>query len=83
MSLSRSVAEILDEHTTLELECIDRMYLNLFVGVLQSEGGCAYFWRQHRGHPLPSSSLMGPMSTAFVSAIDRFAEQEGIEVVRF
>ena len=29
MTVSRSVAEILDEHSTLELECIDRMYLNL------------------------------------------------------
>ena len=29
MSLSRSVAEVLQEHVTLEVEGIDRMYLNL------------------------------------------------------
>jgi hypothetical protein len=30
MSLARSVAEVLDQHVTLELECIDRMYLNVY-----------------------------------------------------
>jgi hypothetical protein len=83
MSLSRSVSEILDEHTTLELECIDRMYLNLYVPILQKEAGCAYFWTKHRGHRMASSVQIGPMSHAFVRSIERFAEQEGIEVVRF
>lgn len=83
MNLSRSVAEILDEHTTLELECIDRMYLNLYVPILQSEAGCAYFWIKHRGHRMASSVQMGPMSHAFVRSIERFAEQEGIEIVSF
>jgi hypothetical protein len=83
MSLSRSVAEILDEHTTLELECIDRMYLNLYVPILQSEAGCAYFWTKHRGNRFASSVQMGPMSHAFVRSIERFAEQEGIAIVKF
>ena len=35
----KSVAEILQKHVTLELEGIDRMYLNAVVPILQSEGG--------------------------------------------
>ena len=35
MKVARSVAEILSEHTTLALECIDRLYLNVYVPVLQ------------------------------------------------
>jgi hypothetical protein len=31
MSVPRSVAEVLDEHVTLEVEGIDRMYLNVYV----------------------------------------------------
>lgn len=31
MSIPRSVAQILSEHVTLELEGIDRMYLNVYV----------------------------------------------------
>jgi hypothetical protein len=41
MSLPRSVAEILREHVTLEIEGIDRMYLNVYVPQLQREGGVA------------------------------------------
>ena len=31
MSVARSVAEVLNEHVTLEVEGIDRMYLNVYV----------------------------------------------------
>ena len=36
MSVSRSVAEVLHEHVTLEVEGIDRMYLNVYVPALES-----------------------------------------------
>ena len=42
MKLARSVAEVLTEHVTLELESIDRLYLNLYVPLLQTAGGVAY-----------------------------------------
>jgi hypothetical protein len=50
MSLSRSVAEVLSEHLTLEVEGIDRMYLNVYVPGLQRELGIVGFFRFHRGH---------------------------------
>ena len=31
MSIARSVAEVLREHVELEVEAIDRMYLNVYV----------------------------------------------------
>ncbi|MCY3839281.1 MAG: hypothetical protein OXH09_11675 [Gammaproteobacteria bacterium] len=34
MKVARSAAEILSQHTTLALECIDRLYLNVYVPVL-------------------------------------------------
>ena len=45
MTLARSVAEVLAEHVTLEVECIDRMYLNVYVP------GCS----TSRGWPTSSS----------------------------
>lgn len=39
MSVRPSVAEILAEHVTLEVECIDRMYLNCYVPRLMYAGG--------------------------------------------
>ena len=49
MNVPRSAAEVLDEHTTLELECIDRMYLNVYVPMLQTGAGTWYFFREARG----------------------------------
>ena len=83
MSLPRSVAEILREHVTLEIECMDRMYLNVYIPQLQREGGVASFFRFHRGHPVASSVLMDPISKAFIGAMERFAKEQKIPVVTF
>jgi hypothetical protein len=83
MTVPRSVADILGEHTTLEVECIDRMYLNLYVPILQRENGIAHFWQAHRGHRFASATQMGPMSRAFVDSIKQFAEREAIPLIKF
>ena len=83
MSVSRSVAEVLADHVTLEVEAIDRMYLNVYVGPLQREGGVASFFRFHRGHQFASSALMNPISKMFIAAMEAFARRESIPVVQF
>jgi len=60
--LPRSAAEILAEHVTLEVECIDRMYLNLYQPKLQHELGVVGFFKGYRGYPFVSSALMDPIS---------------------
>ncbi len=83
MSLPRTVAEVLRDHVTLEVECIDRMYLNAYVPRLQYESGVAGFFRQHRGHPFASSPLMDPISKAFVAAIHAFVQDQGVPLIPF
>jgi hypothetical protein len=83
MSVPRSVAEVLAEHVTLEVEGIDRMYLNVYVPGLQREQGVASFFRFHRGHQFASSALMDPISKAFVVALEEFARREKIPVIQF
>jgi hypothetical protein len=83
MTIARSVAEVLDEHVTLELECIDRMYCNLYIPILQAERGVAWFFREHRGYDFASSALMAPMTKKFVDSIEAFAMREGIELITF
>jgi len=46
MKLRPSVASVIRDHVTMELESIDRMYLNIFVPQLQREGGVAAFFRK-------------------------------------
>ena len=36
MNVARSVAEVSSRHAKLTLECIDRMYLNVYVPLLQT-----------------------------------------------
>ena len=83
MSIARSVAEVLREHVTLEVEGIDRMYLNVYVPALQREGGVASFFRFHRGHPFASSALMDPISKKFVGEMEQFAQDHDIAMVQF
>ena len=41
--VSQNVAEIIQNHMPLEVECIDRMYLNGSVPGLQTEGGLVHW----------------------------------------
>jgi len=83
MSVARGVSEILDEHVTLTVEGIDRMYLNVYVPRLQSPEGVAAFFRYHRGQKFASSALMDPISKGFVSAIEYLAAAEQIPLITF
>ena len=78
---ARNVAEAIRKHVTLEVECIDR--LNLCQPRLQTPGRAAWFFRGVRGNPVPSSALMAPMTRDFVAAIERFAREGGLDLVRF
>jgi len=83
MSVPRTVAEVLREHVTLEVEGIDRMYLNVYMSDLQREQGVVWFLRHHRGHPFASSALMDPISKAFVTGIETFVKQNDIPLLSF
>ena len=83
MSIPRSVADVIRKHVTLEVEGIDRMYLNVYQPKLQTEKQAACFFKFHRQQPVASSSLMGVMTNAFLQQVDDFVQQHGIPVVPF
>src|ERR1019366_4087977 len=83
MTLARSVADVLSDHVTLEVECIDRMYLNLYVPKLQYESGIVGFFRGHLGYTFASSALMDPITKGFVREIERFVAKAGVDLVSF
>ena len=55
MTVARSVAEVLGEHVRLEVECIDRLYLNMYVPILQRPAGAAHFIRTQRASKFAST----------------------------
>jgi len=67
----------------LELEGIDRMYLNAYVASLQTGAGFAYFLRSQLECRVPSTFMIAPMSKKFVAAIETFVETEGVDLVSF
>lgn len=83
MTLPRTVADVLSDHVILEVECIDRMYLNLYQPRLQHELGVVGFFKCYRGFPFVSSALMDPISKAFVTDIHRFIADHGVDLVDF
>ncbi len=83
MTVARSVADVLDEHVTLEVECIDRMYLNVYQPRLQHVNGVVWFFRGHREATFASSALMDPITKDFVGAIHRFCRDTSVPLVDF
>lgn len=83
MSLPSSVAQLQRDHVVVELECIDRMYLNAYIPKLTTEGGIAGFFRGHLGHRFASTKDAGPMTDAFIRSIRDFIEDHDIPLVPF
>ena len=83
MTLPRSVADVLDERVRLEIESIDRMYLNVYVPQLQYTGGVASFFQAHRGHPFASSALMDPISKDFIAGLHRMCRDLDVPMIDF
>jgi hypothetical protein len=81
--VEQTVGELLKDRVTLDLEGIDRRYLNLYQPRLQTGGGVANFFKVHRGAKVASTVLMAPISHDFVKAIHTFAKREGIDIVAF
>jgi hypothetical protein len=78
-----TVNDVLDGHVALDLECLDRVYLNAYVPNLQVGGQVVSFLTAHLGYPIPSPAVFDKIGTAFRNAVRRFADDEHIPVVRF
>ena len=83
MKVTHSLAQLQREHVVLELECIDRMYLNAYVPKLTSEAGMAAFCRGYLGHRFASTKQAVAMTQTFLRSIHDFLRREGLELVRF
>jgi hypothetical protein len=81
--MTPNIADIIRHHVSLEVRCIDRLYLHAYLPKLQTSGGLCYFLRDQRGHPIPSPALFRPMHDRFVAAVNTFAERHAVPVVKF
>ena len=73
-----NVNEMLDGHVVLDLECLDRIYLNAYVPTLQVSGQVVTFFSQHRTQPIASPALIQRMGEVFRKAVSIFAKRHRI-----
>lgn len=78
-----NIHELLRDHVTLTVECLDRIYLNGYIPGLQTSGQLVNFLIKHRGNPIPSPALLGRITQDFTQAVKVYAEQNAIPIVHF
>ena len=83
MTLPRTVSDVVAEHTVFEIECIDRMYLNVYVPQLQYAAGIVGYVHRQLGLPIASTAPLGKITDAFSAAMRRFACVQGVPWVDF
>ncbi|MGE5286275.1 MAG: hypothetical protein ACM3ML_03535, partial [Micromonosporaceae bacterium] len=83
MTLPRTAADVLAGHVAFEVECIDRMYLNVYVPQLQYATGLVSYIHRHLGMPVASTAALAPITEAFTTAVRVFAADRQIPWVDF
>jgi hypothetical protein len=78
-----SIPELLNGHVTLEVECLDRLYLNGYIGPLATAGGLVNFMREQLHKPIPSPVVLGQVTEKFRDAVKVMAERQQIPVYQF
>ena len=60
-----NVNDLVRDHVTLTVECLDRIYLNAYIPTLQMPGQRVNFVIGHQGNKIPSPALQGRLTDDF------------------
>jgi hypothetical protein len=83
MTVARSVHDVLSDHVQFAVECIDRMYLNVYVPQLQYAAGLVGYVHRRLGLPIASTAPLARITDAFSTAVRRFARDNELPWVDF
>ncbi|MBC8507273.1 MAG: hypothetical protein H8D34_20610 [Chloroflexi bacterium] len=78
-----TIKEILTNKIAMDIECVDRVYLNGYVKYLQMAGGLITFIRKQMGYPIPSPMVMRPFTEAYRKAVEQYAKEQGLGIMSF
>src|SRR6266571_2626703 len=78
-----TAAEVVAGHVSLDVCCLDRLYLTGFVAKRQTPGGVVYFLHDHRGNPIPSPAVFEQIGNKFRAAIRAWAQASNIPLIQF
>ena len=78
-----TISSLLRDHVTLRVRSVDRIFLAGYVPRLQCDGQLVRFLLDRVGGNIPSPAILGRIGRGYVEAVDRFALDHEIPVVRF
>jgi hypothetical protein len=81
--MTPNIADIIRDHVSLEVRCIDRIYLHAYMPKLQTSGGLCYFLHNYLGYPVPSPALLRPRHDRFLAAVQQFSAERRVPLVPF
>jgi hypothetical protein len=76
-----NINEVPEGHVALDVQCVDRLYLNAYCPVLQVPGQVVQFLTGHLGYPIPSPALFQKIGNRFRREVDHFSAALGIPVL--
>jgi len=81
MAGATNINDVLDGHVGLEVECVDRLYLNAYMPNLQVGGQVAVFMTQHLDNPVASPAIVEQIGGRFRRNVAAFARDNDIPVL--
>jgi len=78
-----TINDLLCDHVTLEVECMDRIYLNGYIPTMQVPGQLVNFLVEHRKWKIPSPALLRQMTQTFIQDVKAYAEENAIPIIHF
>ena len=81
LSATTNINEILDGHVSLQVDCIDRLYLNAYVPNLQVGGQVNRFLEDHLGNRIGSPAVVEKIGNAFRREVKAFAQRRSVPIL--
>jgi hypothetical protein len=78
-----TISSLLRDHVALQVRSVDRIFLAGYVPRLACDGQLVRFLLDRVGGNIPSPAILGRIGRGYVEAVDRFALDNEIPVVRF
>ncbi len=76
-----NINDVLDGHVILDIECVDRLYLNAYIPNLQVGGQVKRFCEEHLGQPIASPVIIQKIGNKFRRDVSHFAEDSDIPIL--
>ena len=76
-----NINDVLDGHVGLRVDCVDRLYLNVYVPNLQVGGQVNRFLERHLGFPIGSPAVIEKIGNRFRRDVKAFAATNQIPVL--